>query len=100
VSIDGRYEVAYPESTVLKAVEVFDPHSPMFEESFRLLQPDLILLCNSSSSLNLAPYFPGSWKVLFREHGGNCEVLGQEAPNTSDGREKTVKLTPDWELLF
>jgi hypothetical protein len=76
VSIDGRYEEVYPDSTFEKALAALNPSSPKFRESFLELSPDFVILCQSTTPFEVAKSFPGSWKMIFEEDSKNCAVFG------------------------
>ncbi len=75
VSMDGRYEEVYPDTTFNHALSALDPTSPSFTESFQALKPDFVILCPRTTSLSVAHHFPGNWSHLSTDSNG-CTLFG------------------------
>jgi hypothetical protein len=87
VSVDGRYEEVYPQSTVDLSFKAIDPREPGHEAALRELNPDYILVPVASWVSGFAPpwttvYDDGRFAVLSRrsEHSGGGPVRPMWSP--------------------
>lgn len=98
VSLDGRYEEVYPDSTVdavLGAYGVDDPHHQHYVQQ---VAPDYILLCTMSTPGVDHRKFGRDWWLIYEDR--QCKLLSRE-PNT-DGRIGTAApgIPAIWEPVF
>jgi hypothetical protein len=63
VSLDGRYEETYPQSTVDVVHQALDPDHEMHEESMRAVAPDYILM----EGPGRADAFGAEWNIVFSD---------------------------------
>ena len=73
VSLDGRYEELYPESTLELVSEALSPDQPGHERAVGELRPDYILVARE-----VARNFGGAWQVVYED--ARFAVLHAEAP--------------------
>ena len=67
VSLDGRYEEVYPQTTVRSVEEALDPSSPFHEESLRAVLPDFILVRTRYDQVDPDRGFGEGWQLIFQD---------------------------------
>jgi hypothetical protein len=101
VSIDGRYEEVYPDSTVRLAFAALNPSASDFIPAFNSMRPDFVLLCQSSVPLQIVEFFPGVWRELYRDPSGNCAVFGDDSDTVFQSKPPQDLGTDSvWKLQF
>jgi hypothetical protein len=78
VSLDGRYEEVYPDSTFLMVAAALDSAAPDHASSLERVDPDYVLLPAGSEAYEEPARFGPGWRVLYRDEG--FLVLGREPP--------------------
>lgn len=67
ISVDGRYEEAYPEETVRDNALALNPKLPLSREALERINPTHILLSTPQSSSDPALEFGNGWKVIYQD---------------------------------
>jgi hypothetical protein len=65
IAVDGRYETVYPESTVYEAMMAFSVDHPDSPKAVRAIDPDYILVCESSTTRAFAMGFGPDWVTIY-----------------------------------
>jgi hypothetical protein len=91
VSMDGRYEETYPQSTVDAVYRALLPDHPEHRPSMRMVSPDYILV----EGVDEAGGFGAEWQVAFRD--GRFVLL---AHDTLSHRAAPRSVRPLWEPGF
>ncbi|MDT8437178.1 MAG: hypothetical protein RRA92_10545 [Gemmatimonadota bacterium] len=97
VSLDGRYEEVYPQSTFDDVKRAFAPGADGHEEAFARVRPDFIVLSNDHEAASRPRMFGEEWAVVYRDEAFTilAEARGNVVPAT--GPEE---VRPTWEPLF
>lgn len=82
VSMDGRYEEVYLDSTVEQSLAALNPLDQNFENSFLALEPDYVLICEHTTPLSVAAKFPGNWGQIFIDNQRECAIFGKVEPKS------------------
>ena len=67
ISVDGRYEEAYPEETVRSNALAFQPHLAIGMESLERMDPTHILLPNTLNITDPESAFGHGWMIIYRD---------------------------------
>ncbi|MFM1847777.1 MAG: hypothetical protein RL417_1251 [Pseudomonadota bacterium] len=67
ISLDGRYEEVYPNSTIELVVAAFDPQSPRHRAAFEQIKPTEILVDNAHQGYRDAAIFGADWGTVYRD---------------------------------
>lgn len=87
VSVDGRYEEVYPQSTVDLSHDALDPDAPGHAEALRRLDPDYAIIAVAS-----AGDFGAGWGVVHRDD--RFAVMAREPALEGDVRSARPKWEP------
>ncbi len=82
ISVDGRYEEAYPEETVRENALALTPSLPSSREALERINPTHILLSLPPLPADPAALFGDGWKVIYQDR--DAAILSRE------GGESTV----------
>jgi hypothetical protein len=76
ISVDGRYEEAYPEETVRDNALALNPKLPQSREALERINPTHILLSPFQGDSDPAAAFENGWKAIY--HDENAAILSRE----------------------
>ncbi len=98
VSVDGRYEEVYPDSTVEASMGAYRASDPRQRTFLQQVLPDYILVCSMSAPGLDEHAFGDGWSMIYRDR--QCRILST-SPN-SDGQIGTTPqhVSDVWEPVF
>ncbi len=101
ISVDGRYEEAYPEQTLLDTQRAFLPDTPEGAKALARLNPNFILLPKQLAPAGFSNTFKAPWRVIYQD--SVAAILTRQnldmAPTTVLHDEATGPQDP-WGPLF
>jgi hypothetical protein len=99
VSVDGRYEEAYPQETVTDNALAFFPETPRGREALERINPTHILLPDLPPTVDPEAQFGNGWRVIYRDE--NSAVLSRTAGNGVASDSSPHDIPSDmWTPLF
>lgn len=97
VSIDGRYEEVYPQTTFDVVKLALDPGAEGHEEAFRSVRPDYIVLESDAPAVDRPELFGPDWTIAYRDSAFTIlESGGDGSPPASS----PSSILPVWDPLF
>lgn len=84
ISLDGRYEEVYPESTVQLVSQALDVENSNFKVAFAKVNPDYVLLDVGTSSFKNYQAFGGQWKIVYQD--SKYAILANAQPKNPSER--------------
>ena len=99
VSIDARYEEAYPNETFERVLHALDPAHERHTAAFEEVSPDFILACRDTTRLADWSQFAEDWKSVFTGDGGRCSVFVKDL-NQLSGAKFPKRSEHPWMLNF
>jgi len=67
ISLDGRYEELYPDSTIELVVAALDPSRPNHPAAFRAIEPTEILVSSDHTGYRNPSIFGEAWRTAYRD---------------------------------
>ena len=99
ISVDGRYEEAYPQETVTDNALALSPNNLRGREALERINPTHILASLKTPETDPAALFGNGWKVIYRDP--TSAVLSREANEASEPPVNYNKVPLDmWTPLF
>ena len=96
ISVDGRYEEVYPQSTVDRVANALNPGSTSRREALAILSPDFILLPCADTACESQLPDATTWHVLFQD--GEHAILARR--EIAPGSDKAPSPFRTWSPAF
>lgn len=100
ISMDGRYEEVYPESTVTDVADAFDPGSPTYAESWKKTKSDYVLLPVRSVGFYKREAYGADLSVVYQDE--KFALLGRAEDVVTPANPESAKLGgfDKWQPVF
>lgn len=96
VSLDGRYEEVYPESTLTQVSAALCPACEEFKASFNAVNPDYVVAEAGEHALKILEKLPHEWHAIYQDE--SFAILSKEAASLR--RRDELKAISMWDPLF
>lgn len=93
ISLDGRFEEVYPMSTYWDVMDAYNLNSPKQKAAFERLNPDFILLPNTTDWTVWQDRFGSSWRLAYKDD--SFLILSQQTASNNK-----ISEVPIWRPLF
>ena len=98
ISMDGRYEEVYPESTVTDVADALDPASPTHAESWKKTKSDYVLLPARSVAFQKREAYGADLSVVYQDE--TFALLGRAEDVTANPEPAKLAGFDKWQPVF